>query len=496
MKFIHKYWHWLAVFLAPLIMFYPSLSGFFTNDDFFFLKLARASSLMDFLNFFNPLKDLGAVGVYRPIPQRFIYFLDVGFFHQNPLFLHIVSFVTLFAIIILVSVLVRLLTKDNKIAMISAFLYAVSATHFGKLYYINQYQEFCMTLFFLASTIFFVKYELETKAIRPFRNLILSLLLFILCLMSKETAVTLPFILVLTHFYLTFNNRIKVPIKTLMLSLAPFFLILAAYLSLHFFSFGLVSGDSYIWNFSPFKAINTLSWYGLWSLNIPEMLVDFIGSGLHVNPDLFKYWSKDIIQILIFFSLQILVIFGTLIKLFKADRKNLNKDLITLVFSCLWFIVTLIPVLFLPVHKFTLYLTLPLAGTVFALSYLLIESKISKVWIGLFLAVWTITSILSLRLTVQTNWITRSQIESYKVYQYFKENGVSLSEKNVYFIDTKNDSNLPWSPTQVLKVVLGDKNFFDVFYPALAAKVNYVGLEKAPKGSSIKIIESRQFLGY
>lgn len=495
-SFIRRYWMVLVILMVPLVMFYPSLFGFFTNDDFFFLKIAHASSFGEFLNFFNPVRDFGGIGVYRPIPLRFIYFLAVEFFHTSPLFLHIVSFITFFLDIFLIGVLIKLLTKSNKIALISSFLYAVSVTHFGILYYINQYQELCMTLFFLVSVIFFVKYELEIKAKRSFNKLILSLIFFVLCIMSKETSVVLPFILLLTHFYLKLTKRINISLKALVFPLLPYFLILTTYLLLHFFYFGVVSGDSYIWNFSPVRALNTLGWYGLWSLNIPEMLVDFVGPGFHLNPNLLKFWSKEITSIFIFFIFQILMIFGSLFILIKKNRGIHKKDWFLFMYSFLWFVATLVPILFLPVHKFSFYLTLPLLGVVLALGYLFEEAKIKNLGVGIFLVVWTVTSIFSLRLTIQTNWITRSQVESYKVYQYFQENAARLVGKSIYFIDTENDSTLPWSPTEILEVILAERNFFDVFYPNLSAKINYVGLEKAPASPATKVIESRQFLGY
>jgi hypothetical protein len=157
---------------------------------------------------------------------------------------------------------------------------------------------------------------------------------------------------------------------------------------------------------------------------------------------------------------------------------------------------TLVPVLFLPVHKFSFYLTLPLVGIVMVLGYLLEESRVGSVWIGLFIAIWTVTSILSLRLTIQTNWITQGEVVSSRAFQYFNTNAASLSGENIYFIDTSKDSALPWSPTEILRVALSDRNFFDVYYPNLSGKVNYAGLAKISLTSSTKVIESRQFLGY
>jgi hypothetical protein len=494
--FIRKHWKWIAIFAISFLMFYPALFCFFTNDDFFFLKIAKVSSFKDFLNFFNLVTDIGGIGVYRPLTLRVFYFLTVEFFHTNPMPLHVISFATFFLDIFLVGTFTRLMTKNNKIVLLSSFLYATSVTHFGQLYYIGAFQELFLTMLFLGSVILFIKYETGMKGKHPLGKLIMSLFLFILSIMSKETAVVLPFALVLVHVYLKLTKRIKVSVNTLILSLLPYFVILGVYLFMHFNYFGLISGDSYIWNFAPGKAINSLAWYGLWSLNIPEMLVDFVGPGLHFNPNLLKYWANKIIPIFALFVLQILMIFYSFLKFIKSGKDVNKKGWLLMGFSLLWFMGTLIPVIFLPVHKFTYYLTLPLVGVVLALGYLLEETKIGRVAIGIFLVMWTITSIISLRLTYQTNWITQSQVVTYKVFQYFKKNGVNLSGGNVYFIDTKSDSSLPWSPTQTLKTVLSDKNFFDVFYPNLSEKVNYAGLAEMPTAPSTEVIESRQFLGY
>lgn len=496
MRLIKKYWKVLAIFVVPFLMFYPSLFGFYTNDDFFFLKIANVSSFKDFLNFFNLVKDIGGIGVYRPLTLRVFYFLTDKLFHLNTLPLHLISFISFFLIIFLVGVLVRLLTKNNKIALLSAFLYGVSATHFGQLYYIGAFQELCLTLLFLVSVILFTKYEIEIKGKHSLRKLVISLLFFVMSLMSKETAVVLPFVLVLIHIYLTLTKQIKVPVRTLVLSLFPYIFILGFYLFLHFRYFGLVSGDSYVWNFAPSRALNTLGWYALWTLNLPEMLVDFIGPGLHLNPNLLKYWSNEIIPIFILFALQILIILVSLFKFISADRSVNKKRWLLIVFSLFWFIATLVPVLFLPVHKFTYYLTLPLIGIVLILGYLLDKAEVGKIVIGLFLGVWTIASLLTLHLTFQTNWITQGAKISEKVYLYFSQNTASKTAKNIVFVDTSEDKSLPWSPTQTLKTVLSDKSFFDVFYPKLSEKINYSGLENIPTASGTEVIKSRHFLGY
>lgn len=483
LSFLKKYWLLVASLVISFLMFYPALSSFYTHDDFFFLKIAKVSSFGDFVNFFNLVKDSEGIGVYRPLPLRVYYFLASGVFNLNPLPLRIISFVTFFIDVVLVHRLAELLTKNRKIALLSSFLYATSVTHFGQLYYIGAYQELLLTLFFLASVTFFIKYEIGVGY--SVRNLVASFLFFILALMSKETGVILPFILIIVHFYLRVvgaTGRIKFPIKKLIISLLPYGVVLGVYLSLHFLSFGLISGDSYIWDFAPGRALNTSFWYFLWSLNLPEMLIDFVGPGLKLNPNLLKYWSADIIPIFVLFTAQAgFIVFA----LFKSKILK-NKSLI--LFCVSWFLLTISPVVFLPVHKFTYYLTLPLFGVIMLLSYLLNGQKpVVKI---LFCTIWVVLSLTSLRLTLETNWITQGVNTSERVNNYFKENREALKSKDISFVDTPEDKDLPWSPTLTLKTVLSEYNFFDLFYPELRERISY-GDEKAEVQ-----IRSRQLLGY
>ena len=68
-------------------------------------------------------------------------------------------------------------------------------------------------------------------------------------------------------------------------------------------------------------------------------------------------------------------------------------------------------------------------------------------------------------------------------------NKISLQDKTIVFYDTEGDKKLPFSPTETLKNTLSDKNFFYVFFPNLADKINYDG-----KGEIE--VKSRWFLGY
>jgi hypothetical protein len=188
----------------------------------------------------------------------------------------------------------------------------------------------------------------------------------------------------------------------------------------------------------------------------------------------------------------------------EKNKKEIKERDWVSTFCIFWFLIGILPVAFLPQHKFSFYLTLPLIGLTFRIAFLLVTSKINKIFIWLFLLIWTLTSVLTLKFTVQTNWISQSEKVAEMAHIYFDEGQINLSGKNkqnlvgknIYLVDTPIDSTLPWSPTSTLKTILSNKNFFEVFYPNLAAKINYSGLEKVPTQKDAVVINSNQILGY
>ena len=494
MKILKKYKDLLLIFLTSFLLFYRSLFVFFTNDDFFHFITSRAYTFKDFLNFFNLVAPVTGFPNYRPFATQVIYFLDWKFFNLNPLPMHIFLFALFFGTIYLVYKISQYLISGhqspttNHASLIAAFLYSVSATHFGQLYFVAT-QEIIYGFFFLLTVWLFIKYLGEGKL----RFLAYSFLTFLLTLASKEPAVTLPFVLGLVYLFFKWQGKTKVGTREITLILSPFLIILAGYLYMRFFHYGFAKGDSYLWAFEPKRILNSLAWYGLWSLNIPEMLVDFVGPGLKFLPSLFKHYSKEIIPIFVLFSMQLALLIYGAIKgfLFKSKKSAITHYPLTIaVFSTAWFTGTLVPVLFLPIHKFSFYLTVPLFGVVLFISYLLINLK-SKIINLLFITVWVSLSVLTLNLTGKVSWITRGEETAGRAYQYFSENEAEFSGKRIILVDTPKDTELPWSPTETVKVVLSNQDFFTVFFPdKFEVKYDIEG-----KGEGIKV-ESRQFLGY
>lgn len=478
----------IIVCLLGFVLYFRSLINFFTNDDFFLLKISQARSLGDFLNFFNLVKGPEGLAMYRPLSTQVYYYLGRTLSGLNPIGYRLLSFAAFFMLVFLVYLLAKRISGSEKMGILSSLLYTTSATHFGHLYYSATFQELALGFFFLSSTMMYIFY-LEKR--KPFHHF-LSLLFFILALMSKETAVVLPVVYVTIYLFKLSKKEIKLAPRKFLLSLSPYLLILAFYFYMRFNYYGFATGDSYIWNFSPLKAINTLGWYGLWSLNLPEMLVDFVGPGLKLNPNLLAMWSRQIIPIFILFGLEVALLAVLIVKNTKKLFLN-KKSRYLILFLSFWFVATLLPVVFLPIHKFTFYLTVPLFGVVLFISYFLLNSR-SKYIILLFMVIWLILSVNTLNLTVKTHWVVSGAKIAERVYEYFQKNDSRLrGERTIVFYDEAEDKSLPWSPTAVLKNTLSDNNFFKVFYGEKYSAV--YGRENIQEEEAV-YLRARQFLGY
>lgn len=449
--------------LLALLLYLPSFFNYFSRDDFFLLQLAKVNSPTGFWHFFDFINSPDKLKFYRPLTAQ-TYFLISYFFNLSPYPLHIISFITFLADIYLVYLLAKLILHEEKASLITTFLYAVSATHFAQLYWPSIYQELGLIFFFLLAIIFFLK-----------KRTILSLLMLIGALLSKETAIMIP--AVLTGMVVLEKNWRRV------LPLIPYWIIIGLYLYVHLAFFGLPTGGVYTMDFSP-KILNTLSWYLLWSFNLPELLVDYIGPGFHLNPNLFRFHGLSVLAIVLVFLLTMAAAICAMFKTKKWDRK-------IIFLSTGWFLATLLPVIFLPWHKFTYNLGVPLVGITLFLGWLL---KMNQKLTIVFCASWLLTSVFTNILTYQTHWIITGSKVAQRIEKYFSLNHDKLN-KNIVFYDTAEDKTLPWSPENEVKIDLSNNDFFTVYYPG-RFKVSYLSALPTRPDPQTTYIPARQFLGY
>jgi hypothetical protein len=303
---------------------------------------------------------------------------------------------------------------------------------------------------------------------------------------------------------LRFRKETKVSVPHFVGALLPFGVIWVGYLYLHYFRYGLVQGESYIWVFTLQTFFNSLMWYGLWAFSLPKMLAnfEFFGAGLTPNLAIVNAFPSLPWVFGLFGGLVIGAIAALLVGLKQMKR----QDGWLFGFSLLWFTALLTPVLFLPWHKFTTYLTLPLVGVAASLGVVLSRFRsqllarkqggLANLSLAVLAAMYLGLSFLTLRMTVQTDWITVGARTAWRVYDYLHQEYAQIeTPMTLAFYDRSEDQALLLRPSDEVRLALSDNNFFAVFYEEKIRAI-YPHSEQEIKDPAVIRIPARQFVEF
>lgn len=468
-KLLNKYKFGILIGLV-LVVFSSSLSNFFSMDDWFHLRLIQINSWQEFFNFFSFKNTDQSAAFYRPIGTQLFFFVFYKLFELNSIFYFGFELILFGLIIWNLIKFLKELKFDQKIIWIATLIYGFSASNFSRINLMSC-QELFLGLFGLLTLRFWIKKNWWWT------------IFFILTLMSKETAIILGGLMLLIDWKLKENPFKKIK------EYGVIFVISIIYLFLRFKIFNTVGGDSYIWDFSIKKALNTTMWYGFWSMGIPEFMVDYIGSGFKILPRFFSdfgIWAK-------IFLGEIGILFLSIIGLKITEIKLLKKSIKEIVFGVIFFGISLLPVIFLPWHKFSHALTLPLIGVAIILGkiYQLNKNKFLKFLFLISFLVLNLSTIYNLN---QRHYsVTRGRI-SQKVFEYFVQNYSKYPEnKSFVFINDTNPEAKQWGSSKQVAYALSNSDFFKVFYKNKNIKVYYEDLDQEIPTDAIKI-SSKMFL--
>lgn len=464
----------LIIILLSVVIYLPSLTNFFSSDDWFHLRVSRIETASQFVNFFSFVRNFESITSYRPIPSQVFFFVFQSLFGLNPLPYHLFALVIFALNITLVYYLAKEIFLGQKLALLSGLLYGVSVVHFTALYSIASFQEIALVFFVLCTLLAYRR--AEVKKSNPWR--VVSLFCFVLALMSKETAAVVPVLLIAFD---RFKDKIKIS------RVIPFVAVLVPYLFLRFFVFGGVAGDAYQWDFSPKRVINTAFWYTLWSFGAPELLVDYVGSGLRPIPRFFVDFPR----------VSWLVLGGTVATVFVfvvAAVKSGFKRAKIIAFGLIFFWVSLLPVLFLPWHKFTLELGLPMVG--FSLTLASIIGAKSKVNY-LFIVSFIILNLLMNLLTYKNHYSVNRASLAEKVYDYFISNYPAPPKGEYFeFINDSSDFGPLWGSSKQIAQATSRSEMFKVLYKDPKMEVYFQDFPgERPVGEERVEISSKMFLG-
>lgn len=329
-----KHKTFFLLLIAAAVAYGSSLKYGFSQDDWFHLTLAKAGSLSEFMNFFNPFRVDWIF--FRPLSTQLPYWLAVTIFGLSgaPVFMH-------FLMLIIHAVNGYLVTQIAKkyvpgqAPTILGLVYVVASSHFLSLFYIGAVQQLISTLFSLLTLRLFLSKSQPSQ----FGLALLTLL----ALLSKELALRIP--LILFALAVLSGHAFWPAIKKL---LGPLIVSLL-YLGLRAASFG--QATEYVMIFSPATTLATLMWYFLFGIGFPELLLNYGLSGGLVN--FTAFFGDNLFRLSILLSA--LPLGGLL--LFRFIKTVQLRSWSTLVFPLIA-LLSLLPILFLPTHRYPHYLDL------------------------------------------------------------------------------------------------------------------------------------------
>lgn len=191
---------YLILFFGCLIIFYPSYSFDFVNwDDF--QNLVENPDVLEFN--WNSIKNIFSqpiIANYNPLPiftfsiEHHLFGMNPGVFHFNNVLLHALCSISVFW-------LIKKIGLSNNIAGLSALLFAFHPMRVESVAWITERKDVLFALFFFLSAGYYFIYR-EAKEKKKLYYLI-SILFFVLSLLSKIQAVSLPLALLTIEYLKT-----------------------------------------------------------------------------------------------------------------------------------------------------------------------------------------------------------------------------------------------------------------------------------------------------
>lgn len=398
----------LICLLLSLLLYQSSLNYYFFQDDFFEINISRAQNLEEILNFFKFRNDIIA---YRPISLQSYFFISYNLFGLNPTGFRFITYLFFILSAFLIARVVTKLTHNINVGLLTASLWATSSIHFMTLTWIAASYNVIGTFFWLSTALFFLKFQENRKII----FYLLSIISYLVTVGSYEFSTTWPAIFGFYYFYVRKNSLTR----SLQIFL-PFILISAIYLIARMFLIKIPQIPEYqtTLNLDSAKA---LFWYLLWSFNIPEEFKKQIVNNILVFNSKFlsEFWPL-ITQT--FIGAIWVATLGLAIPLFEIIKKGLKVSIRLITFTLVWFAAGILPVLLLPNHTFSMYLTLASIGIYTLIAYFL-EISQKKIFIIPFLLIWLATCAITLKFYRSNSWMVEAQ-------RFSKEFAISIKKQH------------------------------------------------------------------
>jgi len=436
-----------SIILLSCALYLPLLKNFFWSDDWYFLWISRISNFSEFLQFFSFGNNPHTTPMYRPLSTQTFFFIFSELFglHAGPYYLF--SFVVWATGLYILYLVLQHIFKKTNVALLMLTIYALSASHFARLSYLSAFQEILMFTTGL-SAIYFICFKKRTA---------LGIVTFVAALLSKESAVILPGLMIAIEVYKGDKLFTKENIKKYL----PILFISLAYIYLRFIAkdWTDLGTGNYTWNFSPLRALHTTVWYGLWSIGLPELVIHYVGNNASILP---RFWT-DFPMMSKILSGSFLLLIGAFscakISWLKSNIKN-SKQWKMMFFGLAWFVIGLLPIVFLPDHKYVLGQSLALVGMAMMLGQIIAGSQ--KYLGRIAFVSYIVLNIVSIVFLYQTHVSMQRSDIARRTYTYLVEK-YTEAPVGMYFKNDKPVQVAQWGQSRQIHQAVGDY-FFSVIY--------------------------------
>lgn len=205
----------VLVLLIAAIVFSPSLKNGFNYDDDLYLKENSVIKTFSLRNIEKICTSFFA-GNYQPL-TILTYLFEYHFFQLNPLGYHVTNLILHLCNCLLALWLVYLLSGRLSVALITSILFAIHPLRVESVAWISERKDILYAFFFLGAVISYLYYLRKNHNLKFY---CFALLLFLLSLLSKSMAVTLPLVLLFLDYFF-FRKRDKI----ILLDKIPFFVL-------------------------------------------------------------------------------------------------------------------------------------------------------------------------------------------------------------------------------------------------------------------------------
>jgi len=358
------------------------------------------------------------------------------------------------------------LTKNSALAKLTVFLYAINFVHVFQLYWFATFQEIVVFAGLAASFYFYLRREIP-----------LSIILFIVALLSKETAILYIIFLVFFEIFSKHSRKIRNN-KTVLIIFGVISLIF--YFIYHYsLNYVTANPNNQIVVSNVRLLLNNSMWYLLWAIGLPNFVPNFLKSIFSPPLPIFhEYWKQLDFRIYsyLFILLQTVFLTGAVIAIIK--RNVSLKSLFKWGFFCLIaFYIFLGPILYF-YHKWMIRLTVPLIFTSLFFAYViykLIKSKSAARYFAVgYLALYLLVCFFGIRLHESSSLYLLEDSISKKASVYFKENKQEILKYNsIFFRDLTLKRGEIWGQSIKLKDSLWDQQFLNYYFPGKKLKAYY-----------------------